>query len=1075
MVENLLKSACRCVLCIVIFLVCTVNMSAADRDDVSHVARKLLTYCETSGGLIVHLGGGDGSLTAALGADNNYLVHRLAGDAATVDAARRHLQSLGIYGRVSVDQFHGEQLPYADNLVNLFVVEDPGPVDESEVMRVVAPLGTACFLQDGEWTVQKKRWPDDIGQWSHPLHGPDGNAVVNDRVVGPPRHVQWVCEPRWQRHHELTPSLNAMVSCKGRLFAIINEAPAGIDGLPDQWALVARDAFNGTLLWKRPISEWGWKQWGDHSYGHGRWNHPTHITSRLVATGDRVYTTLGFNAPLTALDAATGETVMTFEGTEFTDEILYDDGRLILSVNTAPQGPGKIDEKPPVEKAVMALDADSGEVIWKTEGFTGIASKADAIERVTHLNMILGDSKVFLVEEDAVAALDLKTGKRMWRKERPSRPRPVTYGSYYFTNLCSMVYHDGIVFFMEPDGTLERQPWNAPAQSELLAISAATGEVLWKRKSGMWGHYNPGDIFVIDGLVWVHDDQEFSMMGLDPRSGEVKQRLSTKEALDQGHHHRCYRNKATPHYIVTGRRGVEFIDITSQENLRHHWVRGTCRYGVLPCNGLLYAPPHPCICYITSKLNGFWALAPDSRGPRGSSEASGHTRLEKGEAFGTPLAAKESSPHDWPTYRHDPSRSGAGRTEVSGELRKKWTVQLGARPTSPVIAGGRVFVATPDTHTLWALDAAQGTVLWKYTAGGRIDTPPTVYRGLALFGAADGWVYCLRAADGTVVWRRRAAPGTWRIVSHGRLESPWPVHGNVLVQNGVAYLAAGRSSFLDGGIHIYAVDPANGEVLQHKSINSIDPKTGDMAECTLRYDMPPEATGALPDILVGDGTHVYMRHLQFNPETLEYRKASDALQRKTKRSMYPYLGPHLMAVAGLLDDSWFSQTYWTVDAQSHCKLLVFDEETAYGVKPFSGRARHSRAIFRPGREGYTLFANRRPRHKARWSKKVPLRATALVLAGDRLFAAGTPDEVDPSDPWAALEGRRGGRLQVIETDDGSMVNEIRLNSPPIFDGMAAADGTLYVSQQKGQVACFSAFSTSRPPLSHEDNNREHHR
>ena len=106
-----------------------------------------------------------------------------------------------------------------------------------------------------------------------------------------------------------------MVSAGGRIFAIVNEAPVGVDGLPDRWMLVARDAFNGTLLWKRQIDQWGWSEWSDHSYGHGRWNQPTHIARRLVAVDDQVYATLGFNAPLTALDAATGETLMTYDET----------------------------------------------------------------------------------------------------------------------------------------------------------------------------------------------------------------------------------------------------------------------------------------------------------------------------------------------------------------------------------------------------------------------------------------------------------------------------------------------------------------------------------------------------------------------------------------------------------------------------------------------------------------------------------------------------------------------------------------------------------------------------------------
>ncbi|HUT09693.1 MAG TPA: PQQ-binding-like beta-propeller repeat protein [Thermoguttaceae bacterium] len=1045
------------------FLASMATLDAAESADQSaarELARQVFEATAVEGGLIVHLGCGDGRLTSALATGDRCLIQGLDADAQNVENAREHVKSLGLYGRVSIHAFDGEHLPYVDNLVNLVVAEELGEVSTAEVMRTLAPLGVAYIRQGDAWIKTVKPWPKEIDEWTHYLHGADGNAVANDRTVGPPQHVQWVAEPRWQRHHEMTPSLSAMVSCGGRLFAIINEAPPGIDGLPDRWTLVARDAFNGTLLWKRPIAEWGWNQWSDHSYGEGRWNHPTHIARRMVAVGDRVYVTLGFNAPLTALDAATGETVMTYPETQFTDEVLYHEGTLVLAVNTARQGPGHINANPPVEKAVVALNAETGKLLWRTDGFTGVASKADAIERVTHLSMVLGGGKVFLIEEDAVVALDLATGKRTWRKERPARPKPVTYGSYYFTNLCGLVYHDGVVLFMEPDATLKKQPWNAPARSELSAISAETGEVLWTRPCGMWGHYNEGDVFVIDALAWVHDGEGFSMMGLDPHSGEVKRRLSTQEALDQGHHHRCYRDKATSRYFVTGRRGTEFIDVESGESLRHHWVRGTCRYGVLPCNGLLYAPPHPCICYITSKLNGFWALAPERETGSEKPAAAGSSPLEHGPAYANrasgPPADNVPASDDWPTYRHDPARSGCAGTEISRDLRPQWTAQIDGRPSSPVIAEGKVFVASCDTHTVWALDAADGKPLWSYTAGGRIDTPPTVYRGLALFGSADGWVYCVRADDGKLVWRRRAAPDDSRIVSHDQLESPWPVHGNVLIQNDVAYIVAGRSSFLDGGIYVCAVEPATGRLLREKRIDSRDPDTGDMVECRLPYDMPPDAPGALPDILVGDGTSVYMRHLQFDPADLDYRNAAEAMPPQKNRGAYPYVGGHLMSVAGLLDDCWFNQTFWTVDGRSQCKLLVFDDETAYGVKPFAATARHARAIFRPGTEGYTLFANRRGEHVPRWSIKVPLRVVAMVVAGETLFVAGPPDVVDPADPWAGLDGRRGSLLQAISAADGEKLGEIELDASPVYDGMAAAGGRLYMALTDGVVVCLGS-------------------
>ncbi len=1061
--------------------------NASDDEPERKLPQQILEASGVRGGLVVHLGCGDGRLTAALGQSDSYLVHGLETDAIQVRQTREYVQSLGVYGRVAIDGFDGRRLPYVDGLVNLVIRGAGCEIRDEEIMRVLAPGGVALALDSRLSTLDsfRKPRPETIDEWTHWLHGPDGNAVADDLVVGPPRHVQWLAPPRWQRHHEASPSLSAMVSSGGRVFAIINEAPTGIDAMPDRWAVVARDAFNGKLLWKRPIAEWGWRQWSDHSYGNGRWNHPTHVARRLVAVEDRVYVTLNFNAPLTALDAATGRTVMTYAESQFADEILYHDGTLVLSVNVAPTGPGSLKAKPPVNKEVMALNAQTGEVLWKTGEFVGIASKADAVERVTHLSLVLGDDKVFCLEEDAVVALDMESGKRLWRTERAPRGRAVTYGSYYFTNLCSMVYHDQVVLFLEPDPKLTRQPWNGPAKATLLGIAAKTGDVLWTRPVGLWGHYNQGDILVVDNLAWVHDGESFSMLGLDPHTGDVKRTLPTQEALDQGHHHRCYRNKATPRFVITGRRGVEFVDIESEDNSRHHWTRGTCRYGVMPCNGLLYVPPHPCICYITAKLNGFWALAPEGqRSEVRSQKSESDMRIEKGPAYGaSDLQSSASSlqPSSWPTYRHDAARSGCASTVISSDLNRAWKTLVGGRISSPVVAGGKVYLASCDAHTVSALSADDGKTLWSYTVGGRVDTPPTVYtfvvppsggsvetdnntrstqeppRGgttnsVCLFGSADGWLYCLRAADGQLVWRRRAAHDDQRIVNDDQLESPWPVHGSVLIQDGVAYVAAGRSSFLDGGIYVYAVQPETGEVIRESRVFSPNPETGDMVECRLPYDMPPDALGALPDILVGDGESVFMRHLKFDPSYLTYGSA--AKTAKAKRGAYPAVGAHLTAVAGLLDDDWFNQTYWTVDGKAHSKLLVFDADTAYGVKPFGASARHSRAIFKPGSKGYTLFASQRPEHKARWSIQVPVRIQAMVIAGPTLFVAGTPDVVDPDDPWSAFDGRKGGVLWAISATDGEKLAEYPLESPPVYDGMAAANGRLYISTKNGNVVCF---------------------
>ena len=84
---------------------------------------QILEQSKVHGGLIIHLGCGDGRLTAALGAGGPYIVQGLDTDPENVAAARAHIKSEGPYGNVSADVFDGRHLPYVDNLVNLIVAE----------------------------------------------------------------------------------------------------------------------------------------------------------------------------------------------------------------------------------------------------------------------------------------------------------------------------------------------------------------------------------------------------------------------------------------------------------------------------------------------------------------------------------------------------------------------------------------------------------------------------------------------------------------------------------------------------------------------------------------------------------------------------------------------------------------------------------------------------------------------------------------------------------------------------------------------------------------------------------------
>lgn len=1088
-------------LCLLALSPCSARANAASAD-------ALLELSGIQGGLVVHVGCGNGKLTAGLRADERYLVHGLDTSEDDVQAARRHIHSLKAYGPISVDQFDGKHLPYVDSSVNLMVAEDLGGVTIDEAMRVLAPDGVLLTRENGRWAKAVKPCPKAIDEWPHYLHDGSNNAVSKDTAVGPPRHIQWVSRPRWTRHHDRMSSFNAMVSAGGRVFFIVDEGHRASVVLPPEWRLVARDAFNGKLLWKRRIESW-------HPHLWPLKNGPAQLPRRLVAIGERVFATLAYDAPVSALDATTGKTLWTCKTSRGTEEIVAADGLLYLVVNKRPEKRGwgrgtypsmkrLIQEamRKPWERApstLLVVRADSGEVVWQRDYI------------IAPLTLAVADGRIVLHNGTQVICVDAESHKELWRSE--SVPSPDKIFAFFAPTL---VVHDGVVLF----AGAQNMKRHRGGKDTMQALSLATGEVLWSAEHPPSGYDSPEDVLVADGLVWTaaltNNRDKGAFVGRDPKTGKIERQFPP----DRGNrmpHHRCHRAKATEQYVLASRTGIECIDVCSGTWTRDYWVRGACLYGIMPANGLIYAPPHSCACYIVAKLNSLNALASGgARQPLPKTLSDGD-RLQRGPAYealqSSSKSGRAASTGDWPTYRGDAARSGLAKTPLPTALVPVWAARIGGKLTSPVIAEGKVFVASIDSHTLHAIDAMSGNTVWTYTAGGRIDSPPTIAKGRAVFGSADGWITCLRATDGALVWRFRAAPLDRRIVCYDRLESVWPVHGSVLVLDdpsagsgqGVVMGVAGRSMYLDGGLRLLRLDLATGRKLSETVLDHRRPDTGERLQAKARW---PNLPVALADILSYDGRLVYMRSQPFSL----LGKRTDVL---TPTDYTDQTGPtaHLFCPTGFLDDTWWHRTYWIYGKNPISaaggwylagyraptgRILAFDESNVYGfgrpsqqligtpvVHHLFASAKAPKIIkvnpkAKPRRRGpYGLVYKTRP--EVHWSHPIPLHARALLVApamgsngdGDakHLFVAGPPDVADQvraieqlsdkgirqalAEQSAALRGEKGGILCVVSAADGKKLAEGTLDTIPVFDGMAAANGRLFIAQAGGRIVCMA--------------------
>jgi len=961
-----------------------------------------------TGGLVVKIGCGDADELAGLRINDRFLIHALDTDPGKVTAVRTALKAAGRYGKISVDAFGGKTLPYVDNLVNLLIAGDGCKISEEEILRVLAPRGVA--MVNGKKTV--KPWPENIDEWPHYLHGPDNNAVANDAVVGPPLHLQWAGPPRWTHHHNTIASISSLVSAGGRIFFVLDTGVMK-PGEPGGWVVTARDAFNGIELWRTPISSWP-----SARFRSG----PPQLPRLVVASKDHVYVPLGLGDPVSQLDAASGKTLKTFDATNGAEEILLT-GKMLLVLRG---DPGARHAGVQAGRSVLvAIDPTAGRTLW-TADFAGPAQPE---------TLAAWENSVFIQIDNRVVCLDKASGEQRWaydggkkaaaekkvvadpkkgkRASDKKKKKPAGGGWKGGYGRHVLVVSDGVVLCNLAEG--------------LVAVSVKEGKKLWTAPGGL-GFRAPLDVFVINGSVWTGHHpgdpapppfNDFNEVR-DLYTGEIKSTNDVSVNLQSlGHHHRCYRNKATVNYIMSGKRGIELFDLNGDKHSRNNWIRGTCQYGIMPANGLLYAPSHSCGCFPEVMVRGFYAMTSQ----RSPVRSQGSGRLQKGPAYdqGSEVGKQgtEGTTNWWPTFRGNVQRGSVVDTELTEKPTEVWKAKIGGRLSQPVVAARTLLVSSLDQHTVYAFDAKTGETRWSRTVGGPVDSPPTIHEGrLCLFGSADGYVYCLRLSDGELVWRFLAAPADRRTVVWGQIESVWPVHGSVLMLKGVAYFSAGRSTLFDHGIELYGLNPNTGQIVHHHRYETPQPKFGtgrdapDAKSLKKQYSRHgwtdyktvyqsdksrsfSSSAGSLSDILLSDGTDIFLRHKRFGSDL----KMKDQPAR------------HLYAISGLLND------------------MLGEARTGWGIGDGTagfGATGGGRGIYQKTGFVCTVLA---------YDSEKVWRGVNLKTAKQLVKVAGSG-------------------LQLAPVDSTGKGVAIALPAPVVWDGVAAADGRLYVSLTDGRVVCF---------------------
>lgn len=793
-------------------------------------AREALALSQAKGGVCAWLAPAGTDGLAGIADAGEFLVHGIVPDGEAAAAGRKAAASRGLGGVVSVEALPLERLPYGDNMVNLLVTEDlPGAVARGlalkEVARVLAPGGTACMALAPEkrkdmeklaaeaelkgarfeprsklWLVFVKPRPDGMDEWTHWRHGPDANPVSHDLLLDRPNRLQWIAGPHWENHRGVwTPgcgSSQGLRTAGGRCYYIMGSQ------------LLARDAFNGVQLWHDVIKGLD--------------------TRFVIASGNELY--LLRAGEVVALDGATGKTLRTYGKAGQCANLLLSGGLLLCFEG----------------KSVRAFDAAGGQEKWAT---------ADAGDGGSAL---AADGRIYLSNGAELVGLELATGKVLWK-----RPSP------------------GNMVFAFSDKLL------VSTKTSYAAVNGGNGSEAWSYELA-----KPEGAYFAGGRVWVRypDDRAarktkgfhnrqggvaFRWVGLDPATGKETRRLDAPVTLE----FMCHPLFATDRFLVANR-PIYFTSWEDGTVKRFEATRMACGSTCVFGNGLfygLYTNSRQCMC-IRNAISGVSAYGCDGQTIDGAVPVDENGRLNRGEA-----AAPEAGdwPTPWPMYRSDRRRSACTSASPATNLVAAWKQALlpAAEPgpprplrndwrlnvvsadpiAQPTVGGGKVFVSLTHAGQVVALDEATGAIAWRFQAPGRLDTSPALHMGLCLLGCHDGRVYGLRADTGALVWSFRAAPAERRIVAYGQLESPWPVVGGVLLGDGIAYAVAGRTTEVDGGLYVHALEPATGRLLW--SGRRVKPDDGAIGAWNLRgLSWNQEGIASTyfgpSDLLVSDGKSV---------------------------------------------------------------------------------------------------------------------------------------------------------------------------------------------------------------------------
>lgn len=470
------------------------------------------------------------------------------------------------------------------------------------------------------------------------------------------------------------------------------------------------------------------------------------------------------------------------------------------------------------------------------------------------------------------------------------------------------------------------------------------------------------------------------------------------------------------------------------------------------------------------------------------------------------LFAQDGNAADWPMWRADSQRSGAVDEPLAEQLHLQWIRALPSRRVAwpnetrlqfdasyePVVLGKRMFVGSSTDGSVTAFDTRSGDQLWQFYCEGPVRLAPVAWQDRVVFGSDDGFLYCVQAGTGELLWKVRGAPADrpdYRHLGNTRLVSYWPVRGGPVIDEdgengGTVYFGAGIWPTL--GIFVHAVDVETGKIRWTNS------NTNYIKDVRIDHNnlddvgLSPQGYCLMVDgkLVVPNGRSMPAR---FDPATGQLQHYVQGYRNGDSRvaagGQFLFVG--LRGVVGVQDgrevgNRWveagkdapagwdgrkrdlFEGPFYGYKFMPGCDYRsVFDGRMALGVeKGFL----HAYDLTRPKKTLYDKKVGEQVIQPARWDLEPVWKRHFLAAPG------ATPTRV------SIKAGNRfythvGNTLFAVDTPAAEVAGDAAAAKKPtapsvawkkeleaIPSSMLAADGKLFVVLEDGRICCFGAKS-----------------